>query len=112
MEGPLLPHDEPADMRRTSGSCFSIDFTFKKLGLRLRQSNREVLSGVTGSIYAGRLTAVMGPSGSGKTTFLTTLAGRAHYGRQEGRIFLNGKPGSVAGLRKFTRRHPDRQPTR
>ena len=29
--------------------------------------NRKVLSGVTGSIYHGKTTAVMGPSGSGTT---------------------------------------------
>jgi ABC-type lipoprotein export system ATPase subunit len=30
-------------------------------------------------------------SGSGKTTFLTTLAGRATYGDQSGRVWLNNK---------------------
>lgn len=36
------------------------------------------------------MTAILGPSGSGKTSFLTALAGRAHYGRIGGVVRLNG----------------------
>ena len=39
-----------------------------------------VLSGVTGSVLSGEVTAVMGPSGAGKTAFLNALSGQAHYG--------------------------------
>ena len=39
-----------------------------------------MLSGVTGQINSGEVTAVMGPSGAGKTTFLNALSGKAYYG--------------------------------
>ena len=39
-----------------------------------------VLSGVTGAVLSGEVTAVMGPSGAGKTTFLNALSGKAYYG--------------------------------
>ena len=48
------------------------------------------MKGVSGAIRHGRVTAVMGPSGAGKSTFLTTLAGKATYGRQTGVILING----------------------
>ena len=38
------------------------------------------------------MTAVMGPSGSGKTTFMTTIAGKAYYGRMTGEILINDNP--------------------
>ncbi len=66
------------------------------------RSGQRVLSGVNGEIKHGRLTAVMGPSGSGKTTFLTTLAGRANYGKTVGTIFLNKRPDSLTNYRKLT----------
>ncbi len=39
------------------------------------RNERLVFSGLTASIYSGRLTVVTGPSGSGKTTLLNLLAG-------------------------------------
>ncbi len=41
------------------------------------------------------MTAVMGPSGAGKSTFVTTLAGKATYGEQTGKIYLNGVEDSL-----------------
>ncbi|ORY50039.1 hypothetical protein BCR33DRAFT_781546 [Rhizoclosmatium globosum] len=38
---------------------------------------KSILQGVTGSINAGRMTAIMGPSGAGKTTFMNVLMGKA-----------------------------------
>ena len=40
-------------------------FSFENLGLTLKKDGRSVLNGVTGTIYHGRVTAVMGPSGAG-----------------------------------------------
>lgn len=53
-------------------------------------SGTKVLNGVTGILRSGRATAIMGPSGCGKTTFLTTLAGRATYGKTIGKVEING----------------------
>ena len=69
---------------------FTVDIGFENLGLILRGSGKKVLAGVTGEIKHGNLTAVMGLSGAGKSTFITTLANRAYYGTQVGKVFVNG----------------------
>ena len=51
---------------------------------------KPILDRLTGIIPAAKLTAIMGPSGSGKTSFITSLAGRAHYAKVTGGIYLNG----------------------
>jgi len=69
---------------------FTADIQFEELGLTVRSTGKRVLYGVTGEIRHGELTCVMGLSGAGKSTFITTLAGRAHYGIPEGIIRVNG----------------------
>lgn len=59
----------------------------------------SVLQGVTGELRHGRMTAILGPSGSGKTTFLTTLAGKATYGKTVGSVFINGKADRISKFR-------------
>jgi ABC-type multidrug transport system ATPase subunit len=78
-----------------------VNLRFEELGLELANGTR-VLNGVNGEIKHSRLTAVMGPSGSGKTTFLSTLSGRASYGTQIGKIFLNGKEENIGKYRGLT----------
>ena len=73
---------------------FQVDIHFKDMGLELKGSNKKVLDGVTGVAKHGRVTAVMGPSGAGKTTFMSTLAGKAHYGDRTGQIWLNDEKSS------------------
>ena len=82
---------------------FSIDFAFEDLGLEIAKGREKVkvLEGVTGEIKHGRVTAVMGPSGAGKTTFLTTLAGKAYYGAQTGKILINGQESKIRNFRKL-----------
>ncbi|KAK9813958.1 hypothetical protein WJX73_006860 [Symbiochloris irregularis] len=73
---------------------------FTNLSLRLKSTGKKVLAGVTGSLRAACLTAIMGPSGAGKTTLMNTLAGKASYGKRRGLIQVNGQPDS---LDNFTR---------
>jgi ABC-type multidrug transport system ATPase subunit len=59
-------------------------------------SNKYVVNGVTGTIYAGTVTAIMGPSGAGKSSFLNALSGKARaYGAVEGDVLLNGVKANV-----------------
>ncbi len=85
----------------SSTKSSSLLFNLESLALRSKsaesyplpntvQNGRRVLEGVTGEIKAGRLTAIMGPSGAGKTTFMSVLAGKAHYGKVVGDVFING----------------------
>jgi ABC-type nitrate/sulfonate/bicarbonate transport system ATPase subunit len=63
-------------------------------------SKRKILHGVSGSIQAGRFTAIMGPSGAGKTTFLNLLLGK--YKRTAGTLRVNGQEGeSMAEFKKL-----------
>jgi ABC-type multidrug transport system ATPase subunit len=86
MESDLESHSKVELMHPT----FYADIQFEELGLTVRSTGKRVLHGVTGEIRHGELTCVMGLSGAGKSTFITTLAGRAHYGIPEGIIRVNG----------------------
>jgi len=56
-----------------------IDISFKDLGVEL-VDGKKILQGVTGTLKAGRMTAIMGPSGCGKSTFLSALTNRIKDG--------------------------------
>jgi zinc/manganese transport system ATP-binding protein len=56
--------------------------------VELRHGQRIVLSGVSGTIESGSLTALTGPNGSGKTTLLRAIAGL--HPLAHGRIDRNG----------------------
>ncbi|KAJ1553592.1 hypothetical protein HK096_007249, partial [Nowakowskiella sp. JEL0078] len=64
----------------------SIGYRFEKLGLTLKNGT-SILSGVTGVINPGAMTAIMGPSGAGKTTFMNVLMGKIT--RTSGKLFVN-----------------------
>ena len=65
---------------------------FHDLSLTIDTTGATVLDDLSGIIRPGQLTAIMGPSGSGKTSFMTAIAGRAHYGTLHGSLLLNGEP--------------------
>jgi Fe-S cluster assembly ATP-binding protein len=54
--------------------------------LHVTVGGKEILKGITLSIPAGEVHAVMGPNGSGKSTLSYTLAGREGYDVTRGRI--------------------------
>jgi Fe-S cluster assembly ATP-binding protein len=59
--------------------------------LHVAVDGKEILKGITLSIPAGEVHAVMGPNGSGKSTLSYTLAGREGYEVARGRILYEGE---------------------
>src|SRR5947208_11352402 len=59
--------------------------------LHVAVEGKEILKGLSLSIAAGEVHAIMGPNGSGKSTLSYVLAGRAGYDITEGSIAYNGE---------------------
>ena len=85
--------------RTVSGIGTGIDF--EEVGFRYG-NGPEVLHGVTSSVRAGEVVALVGPSGAGKSTLVDLVA--RFYDPTEGRILLDGtdlRDYDVASLRRM-----------
>ena len=63
----------------------------KNLHVQLEEEGKQILKGVTLTVPAGEVHAIMGPNGSGKSTTSYVLSGREGYEVTEGSATLDGK---------------------
>lgn len=70
--------------------------------IRVSYSGRLALEGVSLSIGAGEIVALLGPNGSGKSTFLGTLSGLVHF--EEGNVIVDGTDQRVLSRLELSRR--------
>jgi Fe-S cluster assembly ATP-binding protein len=59
--------------------------------LHVSVDGKEILRGLTLSVAAGEVAAIMGPNGSGKSTLSYVIAGRSDYEVTAGEVRLNGE---------------------
>jgi Fe-S cluster assembly ATP-binding protein len=62
----------------------------KDLHARVLNTDKDILTGLSLTVNAGEVHAIMGPNGSGKSTFANVLAGRPDYQVTRGEILLDG----------------------
>ena len=64
--------------------------------LRASVGGEEILHGLTLTVKAGEVHAIMGPNGSGKSTLSYVLAGREGYEVTAGEVMFDGR--DILGL--------------
>ncbi|HLF70892.1 MAG TPA: Fe-S cluster assembly ATPase SufC [Dehalococcoidia bacterium] len=60
-------------------------------GLHVEVEGKEIVTGLSLSVPAGEVHAIMGPNGSGKSTLANALAGHPRYHVTKGHVYLQGE---------------------
>ncbi|KAG8646917.1 hypothetical protein MANES_09G041900v8 [Manihot esculenta] len=102
---PFSDDDTPADLEAAAQKpkfqtepTFPIYLKFTDVSYKViikgmtSSEEKQILSGITGSVNPGQVLALMGPSGSGKTTLLNLLGGRLNQSTVGGSITYNDQP--------------------
>mmetsp|Transcript_23689 Transcript_23689/g.43995 ORF Transcript_23689/g.43995 Transcript_23689/m.43995 type:complete len:916 (+) Transcript_23689:247-2994(+) len=89
--------DDGPDKHVADGALFPVHIAFHDVGCRITGRPDPILSGVTGHLQPGHITAILGGSGSGKTTLVKRLLGqsKAMCDTETGMVYMNGLPSSL-----------------
>ena len=79
---------KPQSIRNPQSAIRNFEGSIEFRDLTFAYGDRPVLSNITASIPAGRITALVGPTGSGKSTLIALLA--RLYDPPPGTVFLDG----------------------